>query len=471
MREFARKYPAASAILLVFMATIPIMIVRDWSPSNELRYLSIADEALANGKFFAFYNHGIPYADKPPFYLWLLMLCRLVFGSYKSIILESLLSWIPAAVTVVVMDRWLCEAAPGIMDARKRGATALMTLCSILFLCCSAMLRMDMLMTMFIILSLRCFHKWYASEADGSVYKGRDRWLMPFWIFMALFTKGPVGLIMPIAGISVFLVAEGKWRRIGRYLGFRTWGVIAALSALWLTGVYMDGGPEYLNNLLFHQTIDRAVSAFDHHEPFWFYLMYIWIDLLPFCPFLVWAWIQSLCRPQGRCETEKFMSVVSLTTFVILSCFSSKLFIYLLPICPFIVAIFPMVHARLGWKWDWTRIAFILSGVVVFALLAVLPFMKGINGRSCYEAFCKQLPEDEKISTLFIKRAENIDVYLGKQIDAYDTEEEFLNGFDGGVLVVKTSVLEKKGSDALKSSLDTLSHKDVGAFRIYLPLR
>lgn len=471
IREFVRKYPVFSALLLMFAASIPMMILRDWSPSNELRYLSIADEAIADGKLFAFSNHGIPYADKPPFFLWLVMLCRLIAGSHCSLLLESLLCWVPAAVTVVVLDRWLCGTAPAIMDTRRRMAAALLTLTSILFLACAVVLRMDMLMTMFIILSLRSFHIWYTAESDGSAYRGKERWLMPIWIFMALFTKGPVGLLMPIAGIAVFLVVEGRWRRIGHYLGFRTWGIIAAFSALWFTGVYLDGGSDYLNNLLFHQTIDRAVSAFDHKKPFWFYSLYIWVVLLPFSPVLVCAWLQSFRAAEGRSSAERLMAIASVVTFVMLSCFSSKLFIYLLPICPLVTAMYPMVHDRMGWKWDWTKPVFIAAGIIAIALPGSCLFMKGINEKSSYGEFCKAVPSGEDVSTLFIKRAENIDVYLGREVTVYDSEDEMLDNWEGGVLAVKISTLEKEGSVSLRTRLDSLKHTDVGAFRIYDPVR
>lgn len=308
------------------------------------------------------------------------------------------------------------------------------------------------------------------AEADGSSYKGKERWLMPLWIFMALFTKGPVGLLMPLAGIAVFLVIEGRWRRTGHYLGIRTWGVIAALSALWLTGVYLDGGPEYLNNLLFHQTIDRAVSAFDHKKPFWFYLLYVWVVLLPFSPVLICSWVQSFRIRNNRSSAERLMAVASVMTFVMLSCFSSKLFIYLLPICPLITAMYPLVHDRMSWKWDWTKPVFIVAGVMAAGILVASPFMNGINAKSSYGGFCKVIPADEEVSTLFIKRAENIDVYLGREVEVYDTEEEFLDGWTGGVLAVKISALESKGSESLKARLDTLGHRDVGAFRVFDPV-
>lgn len=52
--------------LCVCIALLPVLMLRDFTPDNELRYLSIADEALRDHTFFTFTNHGVPYADKPP---------------------------------------------------------------------------------------------------------------------------------------------------------------------------------------------------------------------------------------------------------------------------------------------------------------------------------------------------------------------------------------------------------------------
>lgn len=69
--------------IAVLIAVLPIIILRDYTPDNELRYLSIADEALSNGNIFAFYNQGIPYADKPPLYIWIVMLGKIIFGTHR----------------------------------------------------------------------------------------------------------------------------------------------------------------------------------------------------------------------------------------------------------------------------------------------------------------------------------------------------------------------------------------------------
>ena len=91
---------------LLLLAVLPVLIFRDYTPSNELRYLSIVDEALRNGDIFTFTNHGIQYADKPPLYFWILMLGKWLLGNH-AMWFASLFSFIPALVIMLVMDRWV----------------------------------------------------------------------------------------------------------------------------------------------------------------------------------------------------------------------------------------------------------------------------------------------------------------------------------------------------------------------------
>ena len=138
--------------VILLLALLPIMLLRDFTPDNELRYLSIADEALRNHTFFAFTNHGVAYADKPPLYLWLVMLLRWVLGSHQMWAL-SLLSLIPAGAIACIMDRW----AETELNVQQRPIAFLLLLSTGLFLGAALTVRMDMLMCLFIILAMRSF--------------------------------------------------------------------------------------------------------------------------------------------------------------------------------------------------------------------------------------------------------------------------------------------------------------------------
>ena len=151
-----------------------------------------------------------------------------------------------------------------------------------------------------------------------------------------------------IALILCFLLAKGKLREAGRYLGFKTWGIIAGLSILWLTGVYLDGGRSYIENLLFHQTFGRAVNSFHHSEPFWYYLVCIWYVTAPYCLATIGALGVSAVaffRKKKMSDIELLFGTAVIATVFMLSCFSGKLAIYLAPMIPFLVYLFPVVEA------------------------------------------------------------------------------------------------------------------------------
>lgn len=361
--------------VFVFCAVclLPMMVMRDFTPSNELRYLSIADEAIANGHLFAFYNHGIPYADKPPLYFWIVMLCRLLFGHHSCLAL-SMFSLIPAFAIVGIMDRWVMKGK----SAMNRMSVAGMTLTCVMFLGTMVVLRMDMLMCLFIVLALWTFYRMYTGEGS----RRQDSLTLPLWIFLALFTKGPVGLLMPPLAIAVFLAVKRDWKGFRKYLGLKTWGIIAALSAVWLTCVWLEGGLEYINNLLFKQTVGRAVNAFTHARPFWFYLVTLLWCLAPYTLLLIGSFMASLL-PVRKAGAEKssdleilFLCTI-ISTIAMLSSFSSKLPIYLVPVLPFCVYLFPTVLDRIGER-GWMRWSVgIFQILLLCAGIATLLFLSG----------------------------------------------------------------------------------------------
>ena len=361
--------------VFVFCAVclLPMMAMRDFTPSNELRYLSIADEAIANGHLFAFYNHGIPYADKPPLYFWIVMLCRLLFGHHSCLAL-SMFSLIPAFAIVGIMDRWVMKGK----SAMNRMSVAGMTLTCVMFLGTMVVLRMDMLMCLFIVLALWTFYRMYTGEGS----RRQDSLTLPLWIFLALFTKGPVGLLMPPLAIAVFLAVKRDWKGFRKYLGLKTWGIIAVLSAVWLTCVWLEGGPEYINNLLFKQTVGRAVNAFTHARPFWFYLVTLLWCLAPYTLLLIGSFMASLL-PVRKAGAEKssdleilFLCTI-ISTAAMLSSFSSKLPIYLVPVLPFCVYLFPIVLGRIGER-GWMRWSVgIFQILLLCAGIATLLFLSG----------------------------------------------------------------------------------------------
>lgn len=375
---------------------VPLMLWRDFTPDNELRYLSIADEALRNSSVFTFSNHGVPYADKPPLYIWLLMLCRRLFGCWTMWAL-CLLSLIPALVTAGIMERW----TRGQLSRKYQLATMAMLLTTGLFLGATIFVRMDMLMTMFIVLAVWTFWRQYTKgfednksknkEASPSIKKTRlassnykvSTFIFPVWLFLALFTKGPLGVLIPLAGITLFLFVKKDMRRWTEFFGFKTWAVLGGLCALWFLGVYIEGGAGYLNNLLFHQTMDRAVNAFHHKRPVWYYVIAAAYSLAPWTLLVVGVMFASLKKKLIQSDMEKLFLCMSAATFVLLTCISSKLAIYLLPMLPFALY-YVMLRIKDFDNSLWARLCVAFPAFIFAEALPALLVITRMEAHSCY---------------------------------------------------------------------------------------
>lgn len=343
--------------IFVFIMLLPLLFLRDVTPDNELKYLSIAGEAIENGNFFAFTNLGVPYADKPPLYLWIVMAVKQVLGSYSVGIL-LLFSLIPAFVTIYIMDRWVNNS----LTKKERSSGKWMLITTGLFLGSALVLRMDMLMTMFIALSLYLFYLNWSGEGTKLTH-----WMFPVMVFMAIFSKGAVGILMPLVSITVFLLWNRQIKDWTKYWGWHTWSVILVLCGLWFTGVYFDGGEEYLNNLLFNQTVNRAIDSFHHKAPLWYYTKTIWYALAPWSILFIGVIIIAAFKGFIKTPLEKFFITVSASTFVMLSMISAKIDIYMLPAYPFICYAALLMIPKLE-KSRWVK-AFIAIPSVIFILI------------------------------------------------------------------------------------------------------
>ena len=318
--------------LLLFL---PLLLRREPTPANELKYLQIADEALRNGHFWCLYLDGAAYADKPPLYFWIVMLFRKLLG-FHCIPLLELFSLLPAFGILVLFDRWC-----GARLARWRIVAEMALLTTAYFLGGAVVLRMDMLMCFFITLAMWLF--WRMDRGDRST--GLP-WCFALAVFGAIFTKGPVGFLFPLLGCFAWLLSERRLRTFGRAWGWRTWLVLVVLCGIWWGFVYLEGGRDYIDNLLVHQTVGRAVDAFHHKRPVYWYLVVVWYAMGPWSLLTVPVGVRGAVRHRLQ-PTERFFLLISAAFFVLMSLFSSKLQIYLLPMFGFVnYACFLILAAR-----------------------------------------------------------------------------------------------------------------------------
>lgn len=501
-------------IAFVTIALLPIMVMRDFTPGNELRYLSIADEALRKGTFFTFTNHGVAYADKPPLYLWIIMAGRLLLGKHYMWFL-SLFSIIPAFIIIHIMDSWVKNE----MQTEARITSVFMLLSCGVFSVMCVTIRMDMLMCMFITLSLYTFYKMYI----GQEKTGISHFLFPLYIFLGVFTKGPLAILIPFISTVIFLLIKRQGRHIHEYWGWRTWGFLFIFFGLWFTCVYIESGSDYLYNLIIRQTFGRAYDSFHHARPFYFYIYSIWYAFFPWSLLIAGLIAIGWHKKLFSSDLKKLFSITIISTFILLSCISSKIVVYTLPLFPFTIYLATSVLQDIRWnKWIAITIGipnillttaamvlltgmkhlpyyhgmhysiiviFIFSSISIYLLyhdkhicesicaLAIGLFctffvsgcqIKEYNKYIGYGDFCNtviHMAHEKHLSAYYtcgIKRSENIDVYIHHGITKYEDVKDLPHSKIQGILIIP-----KKDIKNLPHYITNSEYNESGKYMIY----
>jgi len=298
--------------------------VRDMTYPDELRYAEVAREMRESGDWFLPRLNYEVYPDKPPFFFWLLALAQNGLGETTlAALLPSILSGLLLLYVTFLLGRELYDEETGLFS---------MWVCAtyLLFLLVSQVVRMDILFTLLITTALYLIIRRLNLDADDpkGLYGG---YLL---IGLALITKGPVGLIVPILAFLP-LLPSGRREMLRRLAPGRGLLLILLIPLLWLVPAAAAGGREYITEILFHQSAGRVVHSFSHAKPFYYYLMVFPVLFLPWSPFLLLygaPGIRSALSSNRRSRT--FLLSWVLGTLLFFSLVSGKIAIYLLPIMP-----------------------------------------------------------------------------------------------------------------------------------------
>lgn len=330
LKNKARLLPALT-LCLIFIALLPAMVLRDLNPVNELNYLAIAADALERGTFFAFYQDGAPYADKPPLYLWWCMLSYKLSGiAPGTLLLFSVLPFIALL--------WFCMRLNGDKEVSARVELCL-GFCTVLFMTgLSLVARMDMLFALFIAISYgQIIVRVQAQLRDPQAQVTRFDWALPLTMFVALFVKGPYAIIFPLVALLLLLICYRQVRLYFKIFRPRFFLIILACVLLWGLLVYVDGGMAYLEELFVGQSAKRLSGSTGHPEPIYWYLTNIWYLAAPLALPALYLVVHDIRSGDLKRDAVGLASLCFfLAVFIVISLPSSKLEIYLLPGLPFL---------------------------------------------------------------------------------------------------------------------------------------
>lgn len=363
-----KKFTGLPIFLLWLFLIGTNLLIRPIMPIDETRYLSVAWEMWLRGDFLVPHLNGETYSHKPPLLFWLMQLSWTVFGVNDiSPRLISPLFALAATYLAGFVAREIWQEHESI--SRN---TPYILLGTGFWLVFSTLTMFDMLLAFFVLLAI------YGVLRLSKTLAWREVWLIGFAIGGGVLSKGPVVLlhVLPVALLAPWWLEHSHFRWREWYLKLLITVLIGASLALaWAIPAGISGGESYRNAIFLGQTSGRLVKSFAHQLPFWWYLEFLPLLLLPWILFKpLW---QGVFRLRFEDYGVRFCVAWMLPVLIAFSLISGKRIHYLLPLMP----AFALILARAAYesseiyKWKdaysnlWFLLGFIALGLALFPLL------------------------------------------------------------------------------------------------------
>jgi 4-amino-4-deoxy-L-arabinose transferase-like glycosyltransferase len=326
--------------------------LRDPWPADEPRFALIARDMALSGDWLLPRVGGDVYADKPPLYFWLMAALFQLTGSLRAaFLIPSLLSALACVLLIYDLARRLWNRETGLLA----GALLLLT---VQFVWQARQAQIDATLCFWTTLSLYGLLRHLLLGPQW-------RWYVIGWVAagFGVITKG-VGFLPLLILVPFALLRGPSWSLTYRDVGngdlvgnidrprmaqgsAMLWisGPLAFLLAIavWLVPMLLAASSDpriavYRDEILFHQTLDRYANAWQHREPFWYFIVNVipllWLPLTAMLPWLVPSWRRAL-----RARDLRIALLLAWVAIVVLffSVSPGKRGVYVLPAVPALV--------------------------------------------------------------------------------------------------------------------------------------
>jgi 4-amino-4-deoxy-L-arabinose transferase-like glycosyltransferase len=261
--------------------------------------------------------------DKPALLYWLQI------GAYHVFGVNEYAARFPSAVAAMATVLLAYELGRRMFELSSTGLLGGLILASSVGFCAAARFaNPDALLNLFTVLSLLLFWLGYA--------RGGRLWFVPPGVSMglAVLAKGPVGVVLPLTVIGLFLL----WtRQLRQLLDARIWaGTLAFLlvTVPWYAWVGVETKAEFLRGFFLNHNIGRFLHPMeDHRGPIFYYPLVLVLGFLPWSAFLGLSAWYSLHVPKngskpGEAGTQAPCHLVTLSPCPFLWCWIGVYFVF-----------------------------------------------------------------------------------------------------------------------------------------------
>lgn len=251
---FAAVFSMACFVLFDGIGSFPL-----FNPDEAL-YAEPAREMLESGEYITTYLNYVVRFTKPPLCIWAMAGCFNVFGvtEFAARFFGAACGAILVGMTYLFLNRF-AGRRPALI-----GSIALLT--APLFYGTAREAITDAPLSLFMACAFMCLFTFYKN--------GRKLWLWTAYalIGLAVMTKGPVAVVLPVLVLAVFHTIKGDiLKAISLYRPIAGAVIVGAISLPWfITEIVVTKGA-YFQEFIMRENFQRFTSVVDAHKHGWWY--------------------------------------------------------------------------------------------------------------------------------------------------------------------------------------------------------
>ncbi|MEA3485893.1 MAG: glycosyltransferase family 39 protein, partial [Candidatus Aerophobetes bacterium] len=177
-----------------------------------------------------------------------------------------------------------------IFNPRVGFLSGLILATSLQYIIQSRLALLDVPLSFFISLSVLFFYLGYTIP--------NKRWCyLLSYVSMALatLTKGPIGVLLPILIIGLYLLLTKEFGELKNMMLFRGIIIYLAIASPWYIIELIRHGDTFINNFFLQRTVARFLTPFEGHTgPFYYFIPVLFLGFFPWSSFLPYSFIHLI---------------------------------------------------------------------------------------------------------------------------------------------------------------------------------
>jgi hypothetical protein len=294
---------------------------------DEVFYTQTAKEMIQHHSWMTPYLFGQPQFEKPILLYWFLRMGFILCGisSFGARLFPSIFAVLGVISTYLL-------ALVGFKNEKKAFLCSLILMTFGIYIGLARSVFTDLIFSVFILFSLSSFF-WSYSQA-----RGRKIGLFLFFIFsaFAVLTKGPLGFLIPVSAVSLFLLIKKDLKFLLNSSSLCGFGIFLIIALPWYICMLNQYGNNFVYEFFYNDHIRRLIEAEHRKNDTWyFYPLSTLACTFPWSLFLVFSFLSLLKKLKLKEHSlHLFLVCWMAAVFIIFQAAHSKLISYILPLFP-----------------------------------------------------------------------------------------------------------------------------------------